>query len=113
MKPPTPKRRRLIVRIKPGGFLRIPLSFLYRSGWQTGDVLICDVASGAGGADSWSPALQTTDRDRLAYRTVAPTAESDRADDSPRFSPRNYALRRMSRSRPATHAMHTLRGQRG
>ena len=33
MKPPTHKKRRLIVRIKPGGFLRIPLSFLRHSGW--------------------------------------------------------------------------------
>ena len=46
MKPPTLKRRRLIVRIKPGGFLWIPLSFLRHSGWQAGDVLLCEAVDG-------------------------------------------------------------------
>ena len=46
MKPPTCKRRRLIVRLKPGGFLRIPLSFLRHSGWQAGDVLLCEAVDG-------------------------------------------------------------------
>ena len=46
MKPPTYKKRRLVVRIKPGGFLRIPPSFLRRSGWRAGDVLMCEAADG-------------------------------------------------------------------
>lgn len=44
MKPPAHNKRRLIVRIKPGGILQIPLLFLRRSGWRLGDIVICEVA---------------------------------------------------------------------
>ena len=44
MKSPTRKKARITLRIKPGGFLRIPLCFLYRSGWHSGDRLIVEVA---------------------------------------------------------------------
>ena len=91
MKPPTCKRRRLIVRLKPGGFLRIPLSFLRHSGWRPGDVLLCEVVDGY--LRLCKPPTETARRiERLRKRL-----EPGRTDDSPRFSPRNYGELRRQR----------------
>ena len=80
MKPPTYKRRRLIVRIKPGGFLRIPLSFLHHSDWQAGDVLICELVDGC--LRLFIPPTETDWRVERLRRRLEP----GRADDSPRVS---------------------------
>lgn len=84
MKPPTYKNRRLVVRIKPGGFLRIPLSFLHRSGWRAGDVLIFEAAGGC--IRIIKPPTETVWRiERLRLRIG-----SGSADESPSFAARTY-----------------------
>ena len=83
MKPPTDKKRRLIARIKPGGFLRHPLTFLRHSGWQTGDVLLCEVVDGY--LRLCKPPSETAWRIERLRRRLEPGP----ADDSPRFSARN------------------------
>lgn len=107
MKPPTHKKRRLIVRIKPGGFLRIPLSFLRHSGWQAGDVLLCEAADGY--LRLCKPPNETAWRIERLCRRLSPGS----ADDSPQFSARNYGeFRRMSLSRPGAWPMHASGSQR-
>lgn len=107
MKPPTYKRRRLIVRIKPGGFVQIPLSFLRHSGWQPGDVIICEAADGY--LRLCKPPTKVAWRIERLRRRLSP----GNADDSLRFSARNYAeFRRMSKAGPGAHAMHIRVSQR-
>ena len=107
MKPPTCKRRCLIVRLKPGGFLRIPLPFLRHSGWQSGDVLLCEVVEGY--LRLCKPPTETTWRIERLRRRLSPGS----TDDSPRFSARNDAeFRRMSQSTPGARAMQTRRSHR-
>ena len=107
MKPPTHKKRRLIVRIKPGGFLRIPLSFLRQSGWQAGDVLLCEAVDGY--LRLCKPQTETAWRIERLRRRLSPGC----ADDSPQFYARNYGeFRRMSMSRPGARPMHASGSQR-
>ena len=102
MKPPTYKKRRLVVRIKPGGFLRIPLSFLHRSGWRAGDVLIFEAAGGC--IRIIKPPTETVWRIERLRRRLSPAG----GVNSPPFSARNYGeFHRMSRSGPGACAMHT------
>lgn len=107
MKTPTYRRRRLIARIKPGGFLRLPLPFLRHSGWRPGDVLICEMADGY--IHLFKPPTETTWRIERLRRRLSPGS----ADDSPSFSACNDAeFRRMSQSMPGARAMQTRRSQR-
>ena len=91
MKSPTRKKARLTLRIKPGGFLRIPLYFMYRSGWHSGDRLIVEVAGDR--IHFVKPPTEIVWRiERLRQRIG-----SDSADNSPSFAARTYGeYRRMT-----------------
>lgn len=69
MRPPAYKRCRRIVRIKPGGFLRIPPAFLRHFGWQPGDVIVCMVEDGY--LRLFKPPSMTTRRLERLRRRIA------------------------------------------
>ena len=83
MKLPSCKRRRLIVRIKPGGFLQFPLSFLRHSGWNPGDVLICEAV------DGYIRLFKPPSMIAWCVERLRRQLEPGSADDSPRVSARN------------------------
>ncbi len=93
MKPPSHKMRRLRVRIKPGGFLRIPLTLMQRSGWQPGDTLICEKEGD--GIRLFKPPTETAWRIERLRRRISQHS----ADNSTGFSADTYGeYRRMTRS---------------
>lgn len=107
MKPPVRTMRRITVRIKPGGLLRIPLRFLRGSGWRSGDVVICEAFGDS--IHLFKPPTETVCRIERLRRRLNPV----RADDLPAFAARNCGeYRRMIRSGSGARLINIRRNPR-
>lgn len=107
MKPPTRTKRRTILWIKPGRFLRIPLNFLGGSTWRSGDVVIFEVVGDS--IHLFKPPTETVWRIERHRRRL----NRARVDDSPALATRTYGeYRRMIRSSPDVRLINKLESQR-